>query len=104
MVVAWVLVDSDVIERAGEPLKERFLVGDGAENDLVVDTLDDVLGQIGLDAAQNLRFVLISIHQCNSYSLSLAHSICTRQNHSHALLVELRPSCSPNLSSICFVC
>lgn len=93
---------SDVIERAGEPLKERFLVGDGAENDLVVDALDDILGQIGLDAAQDLRFVLISIHQAFR-SLSLAHSICTRQDHSHALLVELRPSCSPNLSSICSI-
>lgn len=70
VVVAWVLVDSDVIERAGEPLKKRFLVSDGAENDLVVDTLDDILGQIGLDAAQNLRFVLISIPQSYSFSLT----------------------------------
>ena len=71
VVVAWVLVDSDVIERTGEPLKKRFLVSDGTENDLVVDTLDDILGQIGLDAAQNLRFVLISIPQSYSFSLTL---------------------------------
>lgn len=77
VVVAWVLVDSDVIERASEPLKERFLVGDGAENDLVVDTLDDVLGQIGLDAAQNLRFVLISIHQSFPFSPTCSLDLCS---------------------------
>ena len=70
VVVSWVLVHSDIVESASQPLKESFLVGDGAEHDLVVDTLDDILGQIGLDAAQNLRFVLISIPQSYSFSLT----------------------------------
>ena len=59
VVVARVFVDADVVERACEPLEERLLVGDRAQHDLVVDALHDVLGQIGLDAPQNFRFVLI---------------------------------------------
>ena len=79
--------------------EKRFLIGDGAENDLVIDTFHDVLCQIGLDAAQDLRFILISIHGSIS-KVSLCYLVSACENHCNSLFVELWSSSPSDLHSI----
>ena len=101
MVVTWVFVDSNIVKSTCEPLKKRFLIGDGAENDLVIDTLHDVLCQIGLDAAQDLRFILISIHGSIS-KISLCYLVSACENHCNSLFVELRSTSPSDLPFISY--
>lgn len=106
VVVRGVLVHADVVEGALHPLRltrsccvhleERGAVRHGVKHDLVVNALRDALREVGLDGHVRLRRVAVPSPHTPS-PRPLRHLVLARQNHRHAVLVELRASRASDL-------